>query len=163
MTMLTIIAAVDKTGVIGRDGQLPWHLPDDLAHFKRQTAGQAVIMGRKTHQSILASLGGPLPGRRSIVISRQAGNDDRVEWADSLQAALDLAPSAYVIGGGQIYRLAIDRADQLLITEVDVSLPAGDTYLPAIDLSVWREVERHHHPADARHHWAFDFVTYRRD
>ena len=154
---ITLIAAVARNGVIGADGAMPWHLPEDFAFFKRTTMGHPLVMGRATFDAI----GRPLPGRRSIVITRTRNwRHDGVEVAGSMPVALDLAASGrggdevFVIGGGQIYRLAMPVADRLLITEVDLE-PEGDVTFPRIDALEWVEVSR-----DERD--GFAFVEYRR-
>ncbi|MGJ8570703.1 MAG: dihydrofolate reductase [Hoeflea sp.] len=138
---IVLVAAHARNGVIGRDGDMPWRLPSDLKHFKAVTLGTPVIMGRKTYLSI----GRPLPGRGNIVVSRSGFSAEGVETVASLDAALDLAQSqaersgaeqVSVIGGGQIYALAIGRADELLLTEVDADIE-GDTFFPAIDSGLW--------------------------
>ncbi len=132
MTDVVLIAAVARNGAIGRDGGMPWHLSADLQRFKRTTLGAPVIMGRKTWDSI----GRPLPGRRSIVITRDAQwQAQGAEKAGSLQAALRLAEgaeTAFVIGGAQIYAQALPLADRLLLTEIDADFE-GDTFFPAWD------------------------------
>ncbi len=160
MTTLTLIVARARNGVIGHDSQLPWRLPEDLAFFKRTTMGAPIIMGRKTHESI----GRPLPGRRNIVVSRDATR--RYEGCDtvtSLDAALAIAPTdeAFLIGGAQLYRDAIARADKLIITEIDADFD-GDTHFPAPDTAHWREVSRETHRATAPNDFDFAFVTYER-
>jgi dihydrofolate reductase len=141
---IVLVAAHARNGVIGRDGDMPWRLPSDLKHFKAATLGTPVVMGRKTYLSI----GRPLPGRANIIVSRSGFSADGVETAGSLDAALDLARShagnaganrISVIGGGQIYALAIGRADELLLTEVDADID-GDTVFPAIDSSLWKKI-----------------------
>jgi dihydrofolate reductase len=141
---LVLVAAHARNGVIGRDGDMPWRLPSDLRHFKSVTLGTPVVMGRKTYLSI----GRPLPGRANIVVSRSGFSADGVETVGSLDAALDLArgharrsgaAQVSVIGGGQIYALAIDQADELMLTEVDADIE-GDTVFPAIDSSLWKKV-----------------------
>ena len=131
MTCLSVIVAVADNGVIGRDNALPWHLPEDLRYFKRVTLGKPIVMGRRTFESI----GRPLPGRTNIVISRDPGFAAvGIEVAASLDAALQLASGAaevVVIGGAEIYRLAIPRADRLYVTEVHTE-PAGDALLPPV-------------------------------
>jgi len=138
---IVLVAAHARNGVIGRDGDMPWRLPSDLKHFKAVTLGTPVIMGRKTYLSI----GRPLPGRANIVVSRSGFSADGVETVDSLDAAFELARShaqasgaqqVSVIGGGQIYTASIDRADELILTEVDADIE-GDTVFPAIDSSLW--------------------------
>ncbi|PHR25682.1 MAG: diacylglycerol kinase [Hoeflea sp.] len=141
---LVLVAAHAENGVIGRDGDMPWRLPSDLKHFKAVTLGTPVIMGRKTYLSI----GRPLPGRANIVVSRSGFTAEGVETVDSLDKALERARSyaqesgasqISVIGGGQIYALAIDRADELILTEVDAEIE-GDTVFPAIDSSLWKKI-----------------------
>jgi dihydrofolate reductase len=160
MTTLTLIVARARNGVIGRDNQLPWRLPEDLAFFKRTTMGAPIIMGRKTHESI----GRPLPGRRNIVVTRDAAR--RYEGCDvvtSVEDALKLSPDAeaFLIGGAQLYADAIARADKLIITEIDADFE-GDTHFPAPDPELWREVSREAHRASAPNDFAFAFVTYER-
>ena len=157
MTTLTLIVARANNGVIGRNNQLPWRLPEDLAFFKRTTMGAPIIMGRKTHESI----GRPLPGRRNIVVTRNAKwYGDGAERVGSLEEALDLAPDAsevFVIGGAEIYAAALPLADQLLLTEIDADF-AGETLFPAIDEAVFEEVEREPHASEGG--LPFAFVRY---
>ena len=154
--MITLVVAMADNGIIGKDGDLPWHLPDDLKHFKAVTLGKPVIMGRRTW----AEVGRPLPGRRNIVISRQA--DFEASGADvvnSLQAALDLVADqdeVMVIGGGQIYREALPLADQIWRTRVHADV-AGDTRFPDTDWDVWSVAEASSHAADERHAYAMTF------
>ncbi len=154
MTNVTLIAAVGRNGVIGADNDLPWHLPEDFKFFKRMTMGHPMVMGRKTFDSI----GRVLPGRRTIVVTRQADwHHPDVETAHSLSDALGLAGPAdevFVCGGGEVYREAMPWAQRLLITEVDQS-PAGDVTFPEIDPTQWTETER-----DQRD--GFAWVTYER-
>lgn len=157
MTEIVIIAAVAKNRVIGKDNRLLWNIPEDMAHFKALTAGHPVIMGRKTWESLPPRFR-PLPGRRNIVISRQAGYDaPGAEVADSLEIALKMASTvalAFVIGGEQIYRQAMAVADRLEITEVDLA-PDGDAWFPEIAPGDW---ERTVTTEGA----GFSFLTYRR-
>ena len=157
MPEIVIIAAVAKNRVIGKDNTLIWNIPEDMAHFKALTSGQTVIMGRKTWESLPPRFR-PLPGRRNIVISRQADfAAPGAELAASLEAALQLAAqaeTAFIIGGEQIYRQAMDVADRLEITEVALE-PAGDAWFPAIDPSRWRVDQKAEYPG-------FAFNTYRR-
>lgn len=158
---LVVIAAVAIDGGIGVDNQLPWRLRKDLLRFKAATMGSPIIMGRKTWDS----LGRPLPGRRSIVITRMADTRfEGAEVANSLEHALELcgdAKTAFVIGGAQIYALALPLAQRLLLTEVDASVTA-DAHFPAWDRSAFAETHREHHEADDDNDHAFDFVEYRR-
>jgi dihydrofolate reductase len=163
MTTLTLIVARARNGVIGRDNQLPWRLPEDLAFFKRTTMGAPIVMGRKTHESI----GRPLPGRRNIVITRDAtrryqGCDTVTSIDEALAlAAADGAPEAFLIGGAQWYADAIGRADKMIVTEIDADFD-GNTHFPAPDASHWREVSREAHRAAPPNDFGFAFVTYER-
>jgi dihydrofolate reductase len=159
--LLSLIAAIARNGVIGIDNHLPWHLPADLKHFKTLTTGNTVIMGRKTWES-LPNKFRPLPGRRNIVVTRNAAY--RAEGADvaaSLPAAVALAASgeAFVIGGAELYDAALPLADRLCLTEIDKEY-AGDTHFPAIDPARWREASRDTHRDESGLGYAF--VTYER-
>lgn len=167
-TRLAIIVAVSENGVIGRDNALPWHLPEDLRHFKQVTMGKPIIMGRKTFESI----GKPLPGRDNIVISRNpAFAAEGVSVASSLEEALalgaDFAEKAgvqemLVIGGAGLYQAAIPSADRLYLTEVHASVE-GDTRLPDLDWSQWCEVRRERGSPDSQGEGlAYSFVCYER-
>lgn len=167
MTGLAIIVAAAENGVIGRDNAMPWHLPEDLRHFKRVTMGKPIVMGRKTFESI----GKPLPGRTNIVITRNpAFSADGVEVVSSLQQGLAVAErtarlhavdEVVVIGGAEIYATALPLADRIYLTEVHASVD-GDAVLPAIDWTQWREVSREHHAAQPGQDYAFSFVRYER-
>lgn len=136
---ITLIVARDRQGGIGRDNALPWHLPEDLQHFKSTTLGHPIVMGRRTFESI----GRPLPGRRNIVVSRSPQwSPIGCEKVDSLEAARALccdAPELFVIGGAQLYASALPQADRLLITEVDVDAQA-DVFFPTPDPAIWERV-----------------------
>lgn len=144
---LTLIAAVARNGVIGRDGAIPWHLPADQARFKAETTGHVLVMGRRTYESI----GRPLPGRTTVVVTRQpdweppGGLPARVHRAGSVPEALAVAGAlddqVFVVGGAAVYAEAVPRADRLLITWVEVE-PPGDTAFPDIDWTRWREAGR---------------------
>ncbi|WP_313029831.1 dihydrofolate reductase [Massilia alkalitolerans] len=156
---LTLVVAIDAQRGIGIDNQLPWHLPEDLAHFKRVTLGKPIVMGRKTFDSI----GRPLPKRRNIVITRNPGwSHEGVETASSLPAAIALlnGEAASIIGGAQIFNEAIELADRLIVTEIDHVFPC-DTFFPPIDPAVWQETARETHHSDAN---GYDvaYVTYLR-
>ena len=163
MTTLTLIVARANNGVIGRDNQLPWRLPEDLAFFKRTTMGAPIIMGRKTHESI----GRPLPGRRNIVVTRDAtrrfqGCDAATTLEDALKlAAQDQAPEAFLIGGAQLYAEGLRQADKLIITEISADFE-GDATFPALDENEWEEVAHETHRADAPNDFDYAFVTYKR-
>jgi dihydrofolate reductase len=158
---LALVAALDRGRAIGRAGGMPWHLPDDLKRFKRLTLGKPVLMGRKTAMSI----GRALPGRRNLVLTRQAQAPyAHQEIVPSIEAALDLAAgdTLMVIGGGEVYALALPLATHLLLTEIDAQCGDADTFFPHWEPASWRETARAHHAADERHEFAFDFVDYRR-
>lgn len=165
MPLVSLVAAAAANGVIGRDNRMPWHLPEDLAHFKRLTLGHPVVMGRKTYESILAALGKPLPGRTNIVVTRQAGfAAPGCIVAASLDAALAAAREAaeiFVIGGAEIYRLALARADRVHLTLIDAAFE-GDATFPALDTALWHEAEREHHPPAGDRAFGFAFLRYDR-
>jgi dihydrofolate reductase len=157
---VSLIVAMDEDGLIGRDGALPWRLPDDLRHFRRLTLGKIVLMGRKTFES----LGKPLDGRDNWVVTR----DPRFSapgaqvWT-SLPAALEAAGERelMVIGGGEIYRQTLPLAQRIYLTRVHARLD-GDTWFPALGAAAWRACAREDHPADDRHAYAYSFVTLER-
>jgi dihydrofolate reductase len=172
-----IIVAVANNGVIGREGQLPWQLPDDLRRFKALTMGKPIVMGRRTHESI----GRALPGRRNLVVSRAllgqarradgsasntqiAATASGVEWVNSLDAAIALCaglPEICIIGGAGLYAHALPRADVVEFTRVHAD-PEGDVYFPPLPEAQWREVARVEHAADEKHSFAMSFLTYHR-
>ena len=160
MTVALVVAMADG-GIIGRGGGLPWHLPADLVRFKRITMGHTLVMGRKTYESI----GRPLPGRRSIVLTRTAGyHADGVRTAGGFAEALRLAgPDAkvFVIGGAEVYRRALPRADRLFVTRVRGRFE-GDVVFPVYDESLWRLVEESAHEADARNPHPYCFQEFER-
>ena len=160
MTVSLVVAAA-KNNVIGRDGELPWHLPDDLRHFKRLTTGKPIIMGRRTFESI----GRPLPDRHNIVMTRDpdyaaAGCDVVTSVSDALKLAGD-DTEVMVIGGGQVYRDFLPRADRIYLTRVQAEID-GDTYFPEIDASEWQLVSSEHHDADDKHAYAFEMMVFER-
>ena len=144
---LHLIYARSRNNVIGVNGDLPWHLPEDLAHFKRTTLGQPVIMGRVTWESIPEKFR-PLPGRTNVVVSRQTGfSAPGAQVVGSLQAAMDLFTAdevVWLIGGAQLYAQAMPLAQQLVITEIDADYE-GDAFAPAIDAAEWKETQRTKH------------------
>lgn len=158
---IALIAAVAANRVIGRDNALPWRLRDDLKRFKALTLGHPVIMGRKTWDS----LGKPLPGRRNIVVTRQTGLVlDGAEVASSLESALACCADAdpvFVIGGAQLYTLALPLAALLYLTEVKADID-GDAHFPIVQASDFVETARVSHPANADNEFPFDFVDYQR-
>jgi len=157
MSALTLIAAVGTNGVIGVAGGLPWRLPADLQHFKALTLGKPVLMGRRTWDS----LGRPLPGRRNLVVTRQAGFAAAgAEVFATVEAALMAVadqPEVMVIGGGELYKQLLPQAAVLELTEVAATLE-GDAFFPAFDAAIWPEVSRELHAADERHAYAYTFV-----
>ena len=174
-TRVAMIVAMASNRAIGLDNRMPWHLPADLKRFKQITLGHPVIMGRKTFESILASLGKPLPGRTSIVVSRNLnyrpdGVTDEaraaIRLADTPAAALEAARATgtdevFVIGGAAIYRAMLPAADRLLVTEIRREF-AGDAFFPAIDPHMWRETAREPQPVSGDPPVDFDFVEYQR-
>lgn len=157
---VVLIAAVARNGVIGRDNALPWRLKADLAHFKATTLGHPVLMGRKTWES----LGRPLPGRRNLVVTRdRAYTANGAEVFSSLDTAIAAAEDGkvFVIGGAEIYRQLLERADALVLTEVGAEVD-GDALFPNFDRSLFTEARRESHVADTDNEFPFDFVEYRR-
>ena len=158
---LSVIVAMERNRVIGRDGSLPWHLPADLRRFRAITTGHPIVMGRRTHESI----GRALPQRRNIVISRNANcAAEGCEVYASLDQALDELGSQdeiFVIGGVAMYSEALPLATRLYVTEIDADIP-GDTYFPPFDKSLWREVSREPHPRDADNAYDYAFVVLER-
>jgi dihydrofolate reductase len=159
--LVSIIAAMDRNRLIGNENQLPWHLPADLAHFKRVTMGKPIIMGRKTYESI----GRPLPGRTNIVLTRSSDfNAEGVLTANTLEQALNHVSAedeVMIIGGSTIYELTLPRADRLYLTYVEGSFE-GDAWFPDFDLEQWLIVASEEHSADQKNSSAYRFVTYAR-
>ena len=158
---LHLIYARARNGTIGKDNQMPWHLPEDLAHFKRVTLGQPVIMGRKTWDSLPARFR-PLPGRRNIVVTRQADwQGDGALRAASIEDAMRLcgdAPDAWIMGGAEIYRQAEPLASTAVVTEIDQDFE-GDAFAPNLG-TAWSELQREAHTSASG--MAYAFVTYQR-
>ena len=172
---LSILVAVAENGVIGREGQLPWHLSSDLRRFKRLTMGRAILMGRKTWESI----GRPLPGRTSIVLSRQANyqsGHDGVLVATNLDEALSQArrsvattdaetnaeaDEAFIIGGARIYEMCLPRADRLLVTRVHAQIE-GDVHFPQVDWNAWQLLEEEPHAADEKNDYPHTYQIWQR-
>lgn len=164
---ISLIAALTRNRVIGRNNDLPWHLPDDMKYFMQTTKGHYVIMGRKNYDSIPEKFR-PLPNRTNIVVTRQAGLKlPNCTVVHSLEEAVAIAREAgeqelFIIGGAAIYQLGMPLANRLYLTEIDATIN-GDTYFPDFQKSLWKEVSRQHHPADDRHAFPFDFVIYERN
>lgn len=154
----SLVVAMARNRIIGRDNQLPWKLPADLAYFKQVTMGHPIVMGRRTYESI----GRPLPGRLNIVVSRNPGfRAPGCTVVDSLEAAWRVAGDAAevcVIGGTSLFAEALPIADRIHLTEVEADVP-GDTYFPEFDRSQWAEREVSRHPVDERHALAFRIVV----
>jgi dihydrofolate reductase len=161
--VVSLLVAVARNGVIGRDNALPWHLPEDLKRFKALTLGHPVVMGRKTYESIVARTGGPLQGRENVVVTRQAGYAaPGCRVVHSLQAALSAVAGAqeiFVIGGADIFALALPLATRLDMTEVHADVE-GDVVFPDYDRSAWRELSRE--PGAGAGDLRYDFVVYER-
>jgi dihydrofolate reductase len=164
MMQISLIAALDRNFAIGRGNTLPWHLSDDLKRFKSLTLGKPLLMGRKTAES----LGRALPGRTNLVLTRS----DRVPF-DGMQsvetleqalfvAGLEEAGELCVIGGGEVFALALPQATRMHLTWVDTVVAGADAFFPRFDPADWREVSREARPADARNAFAFEFADYER-
>ncbi len=164
MTELVLIAALDRNRAIGRDNAMPWHLSDDLKRFKALTLGKPVLMGRKTSES----LGRALPGRRNLVLTRSGrapfAGMEAVASLDDARAITqaDDAAELCIIGGGELYALALPFAARMHLTYVETAIEHGDAFFPAFDAGDWRAVAREAHPMDAKHAFAFEFVDYAR-
>ena len=162
--VLSIIAAVARNGCIGRGNALPFDLPEDQRHFRRVTMDAPVIMGRKTWDSLPPQFR-PLPGRRNIVVTRNPDwRADGAEAAHSMHAAITMisdAPKAFVIGGAELYRLALPLADELVLTEIDRDFD-GDAFFPAWEASLFEVASREAHHAKPPNDFDYAFVTYRR-
>jgi dihydrofolate reductase len=162
----SIIVAVAKNGVIGKDNRLIWRLPDDMKFFKNTTMGHHVIMGRKNFESIPPTFR-PFNGRTNIVVSRNIDLQiDSVDVFNDLKQSIAFAEKnhedeCFIIGGGQIYNQALEEGlvDKMYITEINQSFD-GDVFFPQFDKTIWQEVNRIHHEADEKHAFSFDYVTY---
>jgi dihydrofolate reductase len=158
---LSLIWAMDENRLIGRNNALPWHLPADLAYFKKITLGKPIIMGRKTYESI----GRPLPGRRNMVISRS--EDLKIEGCDvctSVEQALQTVenePEAMLIGGASLYQQTLNLAQTLYVTQIHHKF-TGDTYFPVVDEGIWHEVWSEDHQADSVNPYPYSFIKFLR-
>jgi len=161
MTILSMIVAHADNRVIGKDNDMPWHLPADLAYFKKTTLGKPIIMGRKTYESI----GRPLPGRKNIVISRdgsyQAEGVDVVGSVDAALALVNDVEEVMVIGGGAIYKHCLPAANRLYITHIDADIK-GDTYFPQYDLKEWQLIASELRESDEKNAYKLNFCVYQR-
>jgi len=164
VTDLVLIAALDRDHAIGKGNALPWHLPADLKRFKALTLGKPVLMGRKTAES----LGRALPGRRNLVLTRSGRVPfDGMEAVASVDQALriaadDAADELCVIGGGEVFVMALPSAARMHLTWVDTIVEGADAFFPRFDRDAWIETAREVHAADTRHAFEFDFVDYQR-
>lgn len=156
--IVSLIVAMDKQRVIGYQNKMPWHIPADLAHFKKITLGKPIVMGRKTFESI----GRSLPGRRNVVISRQADLSlSGCEVVHSLSQAYALLKSEseiMIIGGSEIFQQALPDAKRLYLTIINHTF-VGDTYFPEFDFNDWVEITREDHPADSKNSFSYQFIT----
>lgn len=163
---IAMIAAVAENGVIGKDNDLVWSLPDDMKYFMNSTKEHYIILGRKNYESLPPKFR-PLPNRTNIVITRQKNLKlENTSVVNSLDDAISLCEKdnqkkIFVIGGGQIYKQALPITDTLYITEIHHKFD-GDTFFPTIDKNEWEEVSREYHNTDERHKYSFDFVIYKR-
>ncbi|MFI0487817.1 MAG: type 3 dihydrofolate reductase [Yersinia sp. (in: enterobacteria)] len=159
--IISLIAAMAADRVIGMENAMPWHLPADLAWFKRNTLNKPVIMGRKTFESI----GRSLPGRLNIVISSRPGTDDRVTWVTSIEQALTLTgdvEEVMIMGGGRVYKQFLDRADRMYLTHIDAEV-GGDTHFPDYEPDEWESTFTEFHDADEAnsHNYCFEILERR--
>ena len=162
MKSIQAIVAIAADGAIGRQGELLCHLPADMKHFKEVTMGHSIIMGRKTFESFPRR---PLPGRQNIVITRNASwQYPGVTVAHDLNEAIAAAETdtVFIIGGAQIYELALPLVDVLHLTRIHARWASADAYFPALNMDEWQEVSREHHESDHRNAYEFDFITLKR-
>ena len=161
MTKVSLIVAMAGNRVIGRKNRLPWRLPADLQRFKALTMGKPIVMGRKTWESI----GRPLPGRTNIVVTRDVGYQaEGCVVVHSVDQALEVAAGTdevMVIGGANLYKQLLDRADRLYLTHVMADIE-GDTWFPEFDIAQWKELERESHSSDEKNEFDYEFVTLER-
>jgi dihydrofolate reductase len=154
---VSLVAAVARGGVIGRDGGIPWRIPEDMTRFRELTTGHAVVMGRRTWESLPDEFR-PLPGRDNVVVTRNpdwsAQGADRAGSLEDALELLDSAPRVFVIGGGEIYAAVLPYADELLLTEIDADVE-GDTFFPAWNRDEFDEVERLERVTEGRTPFAF--------
>lgn len=159
--MITMIAAAAENNALGKDNDLVWHLPDDFKRFKNLTTGHPIIMGRKTFESFPQ----PLPNRTHIVITRNENYlANGAVVVNSLEKAIEMAkedPQPFIIGGGEIYNLALPKADKIELTRVHANFEA-DAFFPEIDESKWELTAEEFHPKDDKHQYAFTYLTYER-
>lgn len=161
---ISLVVAASENNVIGKNNQLLWHLPKDMKFFKNLTWGMPVVMGRKTFESMGSK---PLPGRKNIVITRKAGwKADGVQVVNSVDAAVALSAAlnyneTFIIGGGEIYMIAFDKADKIFMTRVHAEIE-GDTFFPVIAKDDWKLLSNVENPADEKHAYPYSFQTWQR-
>ena len=164
---ITMIAAAAKNLTIGKSGDLPWRLPDDMKFFMDTTTGHPVIMGRKSYEALPPKFR-PLPNRTNIIVTRnQDYQANEAVVLTDIQSAIKYAETIeveeiFITGGGEIYKLGLDHATHIYLTEINAEVE-GDAHFPEFDRSEWQEVWRKHHPKDERHGFDFDFVLYARN
>ncbi len=160
---IALVVAAARNGVIGRAGGLPWHLPDDLRRFRKRTTGHTILMGRRTFESI----GQALPDRTTYVLTRNlhlsAPGCTLVSTFDEARTRAEKAGETdlFVVGGAEIYALAMTSAAEIHLTRIDADIE-GDVHFPTLDPTQWSEAAREHHDADDRHPFPFDFLTLKR-
>jgi dihydrofolate reductase len=164
--ILSLIAAVGKNGIIGSNGDLPWHLPADMKFFSKTTRGHHVLMGRKNFESIPAKFR-PLPGRPNIIVTRNSEyTADGAHVVSSIDAGISYAKhrgeeELFIIGGGEIYQQTIDQAERMYLTHVNAQ-PEGETHFPSFDPEEWNKEEILYHPKDDIHNYSFQICVYTR-
>lgn len=160
--MKRIVVAYDKNRGIGAANDIMWlsDMPADMKHFREVTTGTSLIMGRKTFESI----GRALPNRQNIVISRSPLSIEDVDVVSSLEEAYAVAKydDISIIGGGQIYQLALSTIDEVIVTEINAHFSQAEVFFPNLDDSIWQETQRLHHDADEKNKYSYDFITYKR-
>ncbi len=164
--IISLIVAADERNAIGKDGGMPWRLPDEWAYFRDTAMGKPVIMGRKTWESLPESRR-PLPGRRNIVVTRQTGyKADGADVVPGVDEAVKLASvtsdEAFIIGGGQLYGYGMEIADRLYLTRVHTEIEDADAFFPDVNFLDWREVSRIEHPVDEKHAFSFTQMVFER-
>lgn len=162
---LSIITAVAQNGIIGKNNQLPWHLPADMKYFKKKTTCHSVIMGRKSYESIMEFFGKPLNNRINIVVTRQQKYQaPGCKVAGSLSEALTISrndPEPFIIGGAEVYKDAIKLADRLYLTRIHQNFD-GDSFFPDIDHTIWNEISKDFHKKDEKNKYDYTFYIYER-
>jgi dihydrofolate reductase len=159
--IVTIVVAIAENYAIGKNNQLLWHMPADLKHFKNITTGHTVIMGRKTYDSV----GKPLPNRRNIIVTRQEIKIEGCQVVNSIEEALALCADqqeVFIVGGAEIYKLAMSKTDRIYLTIIHHSFDA-DTLFPEIDYMEWKETAREDHQPDEKNKFPYSFITLERN